>query len=808
MPPSSTSPRAYLWPVVTAVIGVFIVIIALPNEWKTWAPGFLQAPSLHLGLDLAGGTQLDFRISEEELIQERAAVQAELQAARNRGATNEVISSLQLQLQTIDNQQKTLVEAIRTVLEKRVNSLGVSETTITPSYIGGEKHLLVDCPQDVVDVQKCIDTVGKTIKLEFKEEMTDATPEFEAEVRARADQLMSRLAAGEKLQKIGQDIGTDLGVAYTDARPYFRDELPTGLEGLWTRSSTQGPVRLEGSITLPASPGQAEMEVPGIFIAETTGARAATGRVILEAPTAFAQLKAEDPTAQVVAREPAVLPADTDPALIAAIRTTAPGSLATVTLTDGRAGVLFVRNYQAGAETVDVSHILVSYKDALRAEAGVTRTKEEALARAQELKTQLDGGANFEEVARAQSDGPSKQSGGALGAISRGDVAPAFEDVAFTAAPNVLSAPIETAFGYHLIRVNKAPSRGADTAGYDLITIGSGGLLKAQTLLDRLQTGKVTRTEEAVPARILFLSLRPTGWKDTPLDGKHFRSAAVTSDPTTGLPVVQITFDDEGAKLFADLTKANLGKRIAIFVGGQLVTAPTVQTEITTGIAVITGSSTFQDARTLAQDLNTGSIPAPIYLSGQRTIEPTLGQQALDASLFASLIGLLVTAVYLIVVYRLLGVVANLALGIYALIFIALMKLPLLLVTNSYVVLTLAGIAGAILSIGMSVDLNVLVFERMKEELRKGKSLKTATEIGFERAWPSIRDSNISTLITCAILFVIGTSIVRGFAVTLALGIVVAMITGVTVTRWLMLKLADTPLAKNTRLFGVKPRQD
>ncbi|MBP9751190.1 MAG: protein translocase subunit SecD, partial [Candidatus Peribacteraceae bacterium] len=642
-----------------------------------------------------------------------------------------------------------------------------------------------------------------------KEEMTGATPEFEAGVRARADQLMARITgSGEKLQTVGQDVGTDLGVAYNDSRPYFRDELPKGLESLWTRTAAQGPVRLQGSITLPASAGQPEIEIPGIFIAETTGPRAATGRVILEAPAAFAQLKVEDPTAQVTAREPAVLPADTDPALIAAIRTTAPGSLATVTLTDGRAGVLFVRNYQAGAETVDVSHILVSYKDALRAEAGVTRTKEEALARAQELKTQLDGGANFEDLARAQSDGPSKQSGGALGAISRGDVAPAFEDVAFTAAPSVVSAPIETAFGYHLIRVNKAPGRAPDTAGYDLIAIGSGGLLKAQTLLDRLQTGKVTRTEEAVPARVLFLSLQPTGWKDTALDGKHFRSAAVTTDPTTGLPVVQIAFDDEGAKLFAELTKANLGKQIAIFVGGELITAPTVQTEITTGIAVITGSSTFQAARDLAQDLNTGSIPAPIYLSGQRTIEPTLGQQALDASLFASLIGLAVTAVYLIGIYRLLGVVANLALAVYALIFIALMKLPLLLVTNSYVVLTLAGIAGAILSIGMSVDLNVLVFERMKEELRKGKSLKTATEIGFERAWPSIRDSNISTLITCAILFVIGTSIVRGFAVTLALGIVVAMVTGVTITRWIMLRLAETPLAKHTWLFGVRQRKD
>lgn len=805
MPTQNRSP--YLWPVVSAVVAALVVVIALPSEWKAWAPGFLSAPSLHLGLDLAGGTQLDFRISEEEIAQERAAVAQELQAARNRGASQEMIASLQLQLQTIDNQQENLVEAIRTVIEKRINSLGVSEATITPSYIGGERHLLVDCP-GVIDVQKCINTVGKTIKLEFKEEMTEATPEFESGVRARADQIMARLTgSGEKLRTIGEDVGSELGVSFTDERPYFKDELPKGLEALWNRTPSQGPLRVEGVVTIPAQPGQEALDIPGIFIAETTGPRTATGRVIMEAPTAFAELAKQDPALKATAFEPAVLPANTDPAVSAAVRSTVPGGLTTITLANGNAGVLFVRAYVAGAEKVDVSHILVSYQGALRAEPSVTRTKEEALARAQELKKQLDGGANFEDLARAESDGPSRQAGGSLGEISRGDVAPAFESIAFTATPGLISEPVETAFGYHLIRVNKAPTRSGDSAGYDLLTVsGSGGLLKAQTLLDQLQTGKVTRTEEAVSARVLFLSLRPTGWKDTPLDGKHFRSAAVTSDPTTGVPVVQITFDDEGAKLFGDLTKKNLGKRIAIFVGGELITAPTVQTEITTGVAVITGSTDFQDARNLAQDLNTGSIPAPIYLSGQRTVEPTLGAQALQSSLYASLIGLIITAIYLIFVYRLLGVVANVALAIYALIFIALMKLPLLLISNTYVVLTLAGIAGMILSIGMSVDLNVLIFERMREELRKGKSFKTAAEIGFDRAWPSIRDSNISTLITCAILFVVGTSIVRGFAVTLALGIVVSMITGVTITRWLMRLLGQTKLAENPRLFGVKPR--
>jgi preprotein translocase subunit SecD len=148
---------------------------------------------------------------------------------------------------------------------------------------------------------------------------------------------------------------------------------------------------------------------------------------------------------------------------------------------------------------------------------------------------------------------------------------------------------------------------------------------------------------------------------------------------------------------------------------------------------------------------------------------------------------------YLLLRYRLLGIFANIALAIYALIFLALFKLPLFLITDQYIVLTLAGIAGAILSMGMAVDTNVLVFERMNEERKKGKSLKSAVEIGFEKAWPSIRDSNISTIITCLLLFIIGSSIVRGFAVTLGLGVVISMFTGMVIARWLLRKAAESP---------------
>ena len=188
---------------------------------------------------------------------------------------------------------------------------------------------------------------------------------------------------------------------------------------------------------------------------------------------------------------------------------------------------------------------------------------------------------------------------------------------------------METPFGYHLIRADKAKTVAPDMASFnELIVTGENAAVRAQELQTRLQSGNVRSTEEAIPVRTLFFSLKPTGWKDTALDGKHFRAASVTLDPVTNIPVVQILFDTEGGRLFQELTKNNIGKRLAIFVGGELVSDPVVQQEISGGTAVITGSRNFDDARLLAQDLNTGAIPAPIHLVGQYTVEATLGASA------------------------------------------------------------------------------------------------------------------------------------------------------------------------------------
>lgn len=793
-----------LWPIVSVVAGLLVLVIALPDSFKgTWAPSFLR-PGFHLGLDLAGGTQLDFRISENEIQEQMRAIDAEITALEANDGSVERLAQLRNEKLIIQEQQQNLVEAIRTVLERRINALGVSEATITPSYIGNEKHLLVECP-GVVDVQECIATVGKTIQLEFKEEFTEATEEYEGSVRAKAEATLAAMrGSGITLATIGQDLGDDLGMGYQDAAWFFLDQLPKGLESVLDKTPSDGVMRLEGAVrvsTQNAAGEVVEEDVPGIFLVEVLQPKTMTGRLVQEAPVAFGILAGNNPDAttryedNVVVDSLAVRTAGS-------LRAMRAGELKVVGQDDGSADILFLRRFVPGREEADVSHILVAYKGANAAPANVTRTKEEALAKARSLKQQLTNGANFEQLARNNSDGPSAQNAGKLGPIARGQLVPSFEQVAFTQAPGIISDPVETPFGYHLIRVDKAVNRTPDRASFDVLTVtGENALDRATGMLNQMQSGQISREEAAVQVRTLFFSLMPTGWKDTQLDGKHFRAASVTLDPTTNLPVVQIIFDEEGGKLFQELTKRNIGKPIAIFVGGELVSAPMVQTEISGGTAVITGSQNLAEARLLAQDLNTGAIPAPIYLAGQRTVEASLGDDALRNSVLAGLAGIVVVMLYMFLVYRFLGLIANLALLIYAFLFIAILKLPLFLVTDSYIVLTLAGAAGLILSIGMAVDTNVLVFERVKEELKRGKSLKTAVDIGFDKAWPSIRDSNISTIITCALLFMIGTSIVRGFAITLGMGVLISMFTGMIISRWITKQIAGTSIANKPWLF-------
>lgn len=280
----------------------------------------------------------------------------------------------------------------------------------------------------------------------------------------------------------------------------------------------------------------------------------------------------------------------------------------------------------------------------------------------------------------------------------------------------------------------------------------------------------------------------------TPLTGQYLKNAMVQFDQTTNQPNVGIEFNDEGSKIFAQLTKKNKGKRIGIYLDGAPISAPVVNEEITGGKAQITGNFTAQEAKELVGRMNAGALPVPIVLISQQTIGASLGAESLHKSLFAGMIGFLILAIFMILWYRLPGVLAVLALLLYVAILLTLFKLiP--------VTLTIAGIAGIILSIGMAVDANVLIFERLKEELQSGKRLEDAIDEGFGRAWTSIRDSNVSSLLTALILYWLGTSVVKGFALTLGIGIMVSMFSAISVTRMLLRVTVNQRLEKYRGLF-------
>ncbi|MCC6179188.1 MAG: protein translocase subunit SecD [Chloroflexi bacterium] len=283
------------------------------------------------------------------------------------------------------------------------------------------------------------------------------------------------------------------------------------------------------------------------------------------------------------------------------------------------------------------------------------------------------------------------------------------------------------------------------------------------------------------------------------LTGKYFRpNAQVVFDPRSNQPQVAFEFDDEGAHLFEQITRRLIGKPLGIFLDNELISAPTVQAVISRN-GVITGLR-LNEARTLAIQLNAGAVPVPIKIVEERTVDATLGSDSVHRSIIAGEIALMVVALFMIMYYRLPGLMATLALAVYTIVTLAIFKaIP--------VTMTLSGIAGFILSIGMAVDANILIFERMREELRWGKSFGAATNAGFDRAWTSIRDSNSSTLITAVILYWFGqnfgASLITGFALTLTIGVIVSLFTAIFVTRGLLTAVMATKIIHNETLFGM-----
>lgn len=288
---------------------------------------------------------------------------------------------------------------------------------------------------------------------------------------------------------------------------------------------------------------------------------------------------------------------------------------------------------------------------------------------------------------------------------------------------------------------------------------------------------------------------------ETVMTGAELKTVNVVTTQT-GEPEVAFELTPEGSDTFRNFTSANVGKILAIVLDKVVLSTPTINQAITDGQGVISGNFTIESANDLAVNLRYGSLPIPMKVASSQTIGPSLGQDSLQRSLVAGIIGISVVILYMALYYRLPGVVADLALIVYALLSLAIFKMiP--------VTLTLPGIAGFILSIGVAVDANVLIFERLKEELRSGKNLHQAIDAGWKRAWPSIRDSNISTLITCAILFwfgsTYGASMVKGFSLTLAIGVAVSLFTAIVVTRtFLHLILDRVNITRHEGLFGVQ----
>lgn len=283
------------------------------------------------------------------------------------------------------------------------------------------------------------------------------------------------------------------------------------------------------------------------------------------------------------------------------------------------------------------------------------------------------------------------------------------------------------------------------------------------------------------------------------ITGKHLKSAQIQFQGGAGTltePTVAITFNSEGADIFAQLTRENVGRYFGIFLDGVPISVPVIREAIPNGTAIISGSFTPEGAKELARNLNYGALPVPIELISTQLVSGTLGGQAVERGIIASMWGFISVAIFMLLWYRLPGLVAVLALCLYAIINLALFQLiP--------VTITAAGIAGLILSIGMAVDANILIFERMKEEMNNGKNIDDAIREGFARAWLSIRDSNTSSIITAVILFWFGSPLIKGFALVFGIGVLVSMFTAITISRSVLFAIGISKKGRITRaLFG------
>jgi protein-export membrane protein SecD/preprotein translocase SecF subunit len=662
---------------------------AAPETTDGPAISWFKERCLSLGLDLAGGTELRYRVDLGDTpVADRAGV----------------------------------VDGIRQVFDRRVNALGVSEPVVTPSTLNGQYYLTVELP-GTKNISDAIQRVGKTVILEFKEQkavLTDEEKKQDEEFNAGKKQ------AAEKARERAKSEDFAALMKETTENVYGRGGEFIDMFRDGNDPAKTVPQDLAAALFDKLKPGDVS-DVHEVKLLTTVNGQ--TQEVL--AGYSVVKLLKKDEAEQKI--------------------------------------------YQPAKATV--THILISYKGAAESGSAITRSKDEAQKLAQDLEARALKKEDFAALVKQYSDDASKTDNqGTFKDQTIGESDPTknsfvkeFNDAVVAGKKGEIIGPVETAYGFHVIRIDD-------------------------------KTEKIDRTEKRPKVsydEIFFATRIPSEWRETGLTGGNLVRAIAQPVPNSLAGYeVSLVFDDQGKKLFGEVTKRNVGKPVAIFLDGRSISEPVVQAEINTGEAVITGNFSAQEATSLARDLNTGALRAPVKLVDQRQIEASLGDQALAKSLKAGLIGLIVLAILLIAYYRLPGLVAAFALALYALLLLALFRF-----WPGYT-LTLAGIAGTILSVGMATDANVLIFERLREELHAGKSLPMAVDQGFRRAWSSIRDSNFSSLITAGILTLIGTSVIRGFVLTLAIGIIASMFTAVWVTRGLLIVLMRTKLGERPALWA------
>ncbi len=780
------------------LVAVGILVLAdLPSEKKEFLNKVpivgekLANLKLNLGLDLQGGTHLDYRVVTKGVP---------------------------------ENDIPKIVAGVKAVIERRVNSLGVAEPNIFDSRVGDEHHIVVELA-GIKDIEEAKAIVGKTIQLEFKEQKTTINPNEKGKVLAQANDFLAKATTNpEKFEEIFSDFkdGSKITLSkdediviegkvieegwswVSDLDEGFQSAAELGVGGVY-----QSLLPPAGEYFVDASGGLQQKE--GVYVAQLLAKEEGVERTT-ETPE---ERKASH---ILIGFDEADMAADTQTRTQAEAEEFANEILLKVQAEDADFAEL-AKTHSDGPSAPDggdlgfftIDKMVAPFAQATfdAAEFGVIPEIVETqfgfhIIKYAELKEATSETINETRVKFARaffSTAPDgwKATGLTGQHFRRADVA---------SDPTTMRPIVNIYFTQVAVADN-----GVNwwILVWYLVAIASGIALFSSLVGLFISEG---RTENLKRDRILAMI------STVVLAGAIYGIVASQAEDevaaTEAEPAIEASdglvseTDSAGVDLFAEITSRNIRKPLAIFLDGFPIIdtngdgiineydpayAPVVQSEIVNGQAIISGLKSYEEANQLVQNLNTGAIPAPVKLSGQFTVGATLGEEALATSLQAGIYGLLIVMAFMIIVYRLPGVIASLALAIYGVLLIFALQV-------FGVVLTLAGVAGVILSIGMAVDANILIFERMKEELKLGKSLSRSVEDGFARAWTSIRDSNVSSIITCVILFWFGSSIIQGFALTLCVGILISMFSAITVSRNFLRVAAS--FIKNTALYGIK----